>query len=86
MSLLGWNRNAEAGKRILSELKVLQPNGEANFIQKDLSLLKNVDEVCEEVKAKEKKLNLLFMTSGILSMKGRNGIIPMWRWRLRAGC
>ncbi|KAK3172250.1 hypothetical protein OEA41_005570 [Lepraria neglecta] len=48
------------------------PEAKARFIQKDLTLLKNVDEVCEEIKAKETKLNLLFMTTGTMSLKGRD--------------
>ena len=51
----------------------MQPDAEAAFIQKDLTLLKNVDEVCNEIKAKETNLNLLFMAQGTLSTKGRDG-------------
>ena len=61
----------------MSELKNIQPEAETTFIKKDLTLLKNVDEVCEEIKAKEKKLNLLFMTQGTMSMKGRDGCSPL---------
>lgn len=57
----------------MSELKAIQPEAETNFMRKDLTLLKNVDEVCDEIKAKEKKLNLLFMTQGTISLKGRDG-------------
>ena len=66
-------RNKDAAERITSELKTMQPDAEAAFIQKDLTLLKNVDEVCNEIKAKETKLNLLFMAQGIASTKGRDG-------------
>ena len=66
-------RSQDAADRILSELKAIQPDGETTFIRKDLTMLKNVDEVCEEIKAKENTVNLLFMTQGILSMKGRDG-------------
>ncbi|KAK4694108.1 hypothetical protein P7C71_g3416, partial [Lecanoromycetidae sp. Uapishka_2] len=66
-------RSQDAANRILSELKAMQPETETNFIRKDLTLLKNVDEVCEEIKAKESKLNLLFMTPGTMSLKGRDG-------------
>ncbi len=57
----------------MSEVKATQPEIQMNFIKKDLTLLKNVDEVCDEIKGKEKRLNLLFMTQGTLSMKGRDG-------------
>lgn len=71
-------RSQEAADRILSELKTIQPETEASFIRKDLTLLKNVDEVCAEIKAKESKLNLLFMTPGTMSLKGRDGNGPTW--------
>lgn len=66
-------RNEEAANRIISELKSFQPDGELTFIKKDLTLLQSVDEVCEEIRAKEKKLNLLFMSQGTMSLKGRDG-------------
>ncbi|KAI9729243.1 MAG: hypothetical protein M1834_007035 [Cirrosporium novae-zelandiae] len=65
-------RNETAASRIIDELKQLNADGQATFLKKDISLIKNVDEVCEEMKTKESKLNLLFMTSGFLTMKGRN--------------
>ncbi|KAI9815134.1 MAG: hypothetical protein M1827_002977 [Pycnora praestabilis] len=65
-------RNEEAGSRIVDELKSLNADGEVTFIQKDVSLLKNVDEVCSEIAHREKQLNLLFMTPGYLTFQGRN--------------
>lgn len=67
------HRSQQAADRIISELKSIAPEAEVNYIRKDVSLLKNVDEVCSEITAKEIKLNLLFMTCAVLSMKGRNG-------------
>ena len=69
-------RNAEAGNRIISELNAIKPDGKYGFIQKDVSILKNVDEVCNEIKSNEDKFNLIFMTQGTLSLKGRNGTSP----------
>ena len=46
-------------------------DGTYAFIKKDVSLLQNVDEACEEIKSKESKVNLLFMSSGTMSLKGR---------------
>ena len=65
-------RNREAGIRVIDELTKIQSDGEYWFIQKDLSLLKNVDEVCEEIMSEESKLNILFMTPGTMSMSGRD--------------
>ncbi len=67
-------RNTEAASRIQEEFKRINPEGVFNFIQTDLSLLKNVDKACEEIKAKETKVNLLFMSTGFLSMAGRQGM------------
>lgn len=60
----------------MSELKTIQPDAQTAFIQKDVTLLKNVDQVCDEIKAKETKLNVLFMTQGTMSTKSRDGTLP----------
>lgn len=65
-------RSQDAAGRIISELKTIQPDAETTFIRKDLTLLKNVDEVCDEIKAREANLNLLFMSQGTMSLKGRD--------------
>lgn len=61
-------RNPAAGSRILEELKTANPNGTFNFIQADVSLLKNVDDVSGVIKSKESTLDLLFLTTGHLAM------------------
>lgn len=66
-------RSEKEASRIQTELKALNPEGVFSFVQGDLTLLKNVDKVCEDIKAKEEKINLLFMTTGFLTMAGRNG-------------
>ncbi|KAF2030371.1 NAD(P)-binding protein [Setomelanomma holmii] len=65
-------RNQTEATKIISELKTINPSSEVSFIQKDVSLLKNVDEACKEIKSKEKQVNLLFMTCGYFVMTGRN--------------
>lgn len=65
-------RSQDAADRIISELKAIQSDAETTFIRKDLTLLKNVDEVCNQIKAKEIGLNLLFMSQGTMSLKGRD--------------
>ncbi|KAK6709376.1 hypothetical protein SNK03_010194 [Fusarium graminearum] len=59
-------RSKEAGDRLQTELKELNPEGSYVFIEKDMSLLKNVDEVCREIKSKETALNVLFLSQGTL--------------------
>lgn len=52
-------------------MKTINPSAQPTFLQADISLLKNVDSVCAEMAAKESKLNLLFMTPGYMTLKGR---------------
>lgn len=59
-------RSQEAGKRITAELQNLNSRGEYTFIQSDVSLLKNVDEVCRTISAQEKAINLLVLSQGTL--------------------
>lgn len=59
-------RSVEAGARIVNECKALNPQGTFTFISKDTSLIRNVDEICDEIKQKEKSVNLLFLTIGTL--------------------
>lgn len=59
-------RSQAAGDRILSELKAINPEGSYVFRKADVSLIKVVDEVCQEIKAKEKAINILFLSPGVL--------------------
>jgi NADP-dependent 3-hydroxy acid dehydrogenase YdfG len=61
-------RSQEAGDRILSELKALNPEGSYIFRKADVSLIKVVDEVCLEIKSKEKAINILCLSPGVLQM------------------
>jgi NADP-dependent 3-hydroxy acid dehydrogenase YdfG len=59
-------RSQEAGDRIQAECKKINSEGEYIFIKKETSLIKNVDAVCEDIKSREKSINLLFLTIGTL--------------------
>lgn len=65
-------RNQTEATKITEELKAINTSSKVSFIQKDVSLLRNVDEVCKEIKAKETQINLLFMTCGYFVFKGRD--------------
>ncbi|KAJ4286700.1 hypothetical protein N0V90_012952 [Kalmusia sp. IMI 367209] len=65
-------RNAIEAAKITAELKSINSSSKVDFIQKDVSLIRKVDEACQEIKEKEKKVNLLFMTIGYMTLKGRN--------------
>ena len=65
-------RSQDAADRIAAECKALNPDGEFIFIKADVSLIRVVDEVCEEIKAKEKAINILFLCAGaaVLDRRG----------------
>ena len=63
-------RSQNAAERIIAECRMLNPEGEYTFIKEDVSLMRNVDTVCNEIKSKEKAVNLLFMSAGFPSIDG----------------
>ena len=65
-------RNTDAATRIISELESIAPAGTYSFIQKDVSLLKNVDEACELIQSQVSKVNLLLLSSATMSLRGRD--------------
>ena len=67
-------RSQDAANRVMVECKALNPGGEYIFIKADVSLIHVVDKVCKEIKAKEKVLNLLFLSAGVMSMD-RSGMM-----------
>ncbi|KAL8720571.1 MAG: hypothetical protein Q9225_002590 [Loekoesia sp. 1 TL-2023] len=56
-------RSHEAGTRITAECQKLNSTGQYNFIQADTSLIRNVDNVCRDIKSKEESINLLFLST-----------------------
>ena len=64
-------RSQDAGDRIVAECKALNSEGEYIFVKADVSLIRVVDEVCEEIKENEKAINILFLSAGIPSMDRR---------------
>ncbi|KAB8670394.1 hypothetical protein FH972_026307 [Carpinus fangiana] len=59
-------RSQESADRLQSHMKTLNPEGTYTFIKADTALLKNVDDVCRDIKSKEKAINLLFISTGTL--------------------
>ncbi|KAL8633451.1 hypothetical protein Q9189_000797 [Teloschistes chrysophthalmus] len=59
-------RSQEAADRIATACKHLNPDGEYNLIKADTSLIRNVDPVCQEIRSKEKAVNVLCLTTGTL--------------------
>lgn len=59
-------RSQQASDRIEAECKDLNADAQYTFIQADMSLIRTVDAVCEQIKAKEKSLNVLCLSTGTL--------------------
>lgn len=62
-------RSQEAADRIIEECKQLNSGGKFEFIKSDISLLKNVDDVCRQIKDKETAINILFESQGTMAFK-----------------
>jgi short-subunit dehydrogenase len=64
-------RSKESGVRISTELQKLNPEGEYHYISVDISSIKAVDKVSQDIKDKEQVINLLFLSTGtMVSGKG----------------
>ncbi|KAJ9619635.1 hypothetical protein H2203_008416 [Taxawa tesnikishii (nom. ined.)] len=59
-------RSQEAGTRIAGECEALNPEGKFTFIKADISLMRVVDDVCRDIKSKEKAINVLFLSQGTM--------------------
>jgi NADP-dependent 3-hydroxy acid dehydrogenase YdfG len=71
-------RSQDAADRILAECRAINPHGEYIFIKEDVSLIGVVDKVCEEIMAKEKALNILFLSAGAPIMDRSSTIYPVF--------
>ena len=60
-------RSQEAADRIIRECCQLSPRSKFDFIKADVSLLKNVDQVCRQIKSKESAVNILFQSQGSMA-------------------
>lgn len=55
----------------LQNLKDINPSGEYTFLEADVSLLKNIDAVCEQIKKQVSSIDLLVTAQGYISFAGR---------------
>ncbi|KAE8364901.1 short-chain dehydrogenase/reductase [Aspergillus caelatus] len=65
-------RNETQARQVIQELSLVNPSGKFQFIQTDASLLSGVDSACEVIQQKENRINLLFLSCGIFTLKGRD--------------
>jgi NADP-dependent 3-hydroxy acid dehydrogenase YdfG len=75
-------RSIQAATPLLNELKASNPQGTFILHETEISLMKNVDNMCDEIKKSEKKVDFVFATPGYLSFDARNGKLS---WRKRSG-
>ena len=68
--ILGRSKNSAAS--LLIELGTLNPKATFVFIETEISLMKNVDLACEQIKSNEEKVDILFLSPGYLGFGGRN--------------
>jgi NAD(P)-dependent dehydrogenase (short-subunit alcohol dehydrogenase family) len=68
-------RNEASASRIIEKCVQSCPGGSFTFVKADLSLLRNVDVMCDEIKRREQtgRLDLLFMSQGYITLQGRKG-------------
>ncbi|MCJ1389268.1 hypothetical protein MMC18_002124 [Xylographa bjoerkii] len=64
--------NGAVASTITEQAKKLNPKSEVVNIKADTSLIKNVDAVCKDIKSKEDKINVLFLTTGFIAFDGRS--------------
>lgn len=64
-------RSQEACDRLDADLKNVNPEGDYTFIRSDVSLLRNVDDVCRQIRDKESAINVLFISQGTLNFSKR---------------
>ncbi|RDL35144.1 Uncharacterized protein BP5553_07075 [Venustampulla echinocandica] len=68
-------RSRKASTLLLNELEASNPQATVVFFETEVSLMKNVDQICDEIKVKEKKLDILFLSCGYLTWDGRTETI-----------
>ena len=64
-------RSKSSARPQVDELEALNPQGSFIFIETEISLIRNVDAVCDEIKAKEQKVDLIVLSTGYLTLGER---------------
>jgi NADP-dependent 3-hydroxy acid dehydrogenase YdfG len=64
-------RSQDQADRIETKFASLNPARDMCFIQSDASQLRNVDSLCDKIKAQEEKIDVLLLSAGIFHLRGR---------------
>jgi len=65
-------RKAAAAAPLLAYLRQVNPEGEFKFLERDISLIKEVDMVARWVKRNEERLDLMLLSAGYIPYSGRH--------------
>lgn len=65
------HRDDKRGTELVDYLKKSNPDGEAFWMPRDISVLRNVDEICADIKKRETKIHCLFLTAGYMTLNSR---------------
>ncbi|KAF2725142.1 hypothetical protein K431DRAFT_317671 [Polychaeton citri CBS 116435] len=65
-------RSDQNGAEIVRELSDINSDCHATFIKADVSLIRNVDQVCADIMETENQINMLLLTAGYMTLRGRN--------------
>ena len=66
-------RSAPAATSLIAELRQSNPSATVEFIERDVSLVKEADAAMQEISKRETKVDILFMSVGFMSFEGRKG-------------
>ncbi|KAK3356605.1 hypothetical protein B0T25DRAFT_537050 [Lasiosphaeria hispida] len=69
--LIGRRSSFESANKFINELHVLNPRATVVWTEGEYSLLAETKRVCEEIKRKESRVDLLFLTAGYAPMGSR---------------
>ncbi|KAL4812961.1 short-chain dehydrogenase/reductase [Aspergillus spinulosporus] len=65
-------RDEARAMQIIEEMAHNKPNSQISFIKSDVSLMRQVDDACRAIQQKEGRINILFLSQGTGSTKGRD--------------
>ncbi|KAF5718180.1 Dehydrogenase reductase SDR family member 12 [Fusarium globosum] len=64
-------RSTSAATPLIAELRQSNPSAKIEFIERDVSLVKEADAAMKEIAKRETKIDVLFMSVGFMSFEGR---------------
>ncbi|KAF5541719.1 dehydrogenase reductase sdr family member 12 [Fusarium mexicanum] len=64
-------RSTSAATPLIAELRQSNPSATIEFIERDVSLVKEADAAMKEIAQRETKIDILFMSVGFMSFEGR---------------